>query len=675
MDIDGSYFPVGGTPPVKTLPRKLCLALALCAAAALSFSCQRPAQWHGDQKLIILGIDGMDPQLLKRFIAEGKMPNFSELSSRGSFRLLTTSIPPQSPVAWSNLITGMNAGGHGIFDFIHRDPRTMQPYFSASRVEPPRHGVHLGSWVIPLGGGTAEQLRQGKAFWQFLDDHGVPNSIFRMPSNFPPVKARGKTLSGMGTPDLRGSYGTFSFYTDDPLAAAGTVEGGQIIPVQVEASQVAARLIGPDNTFRRGSPPALEPFTVSIDPLEPVARFEVQDEKFVLREGEWSDWIHVQFQLIPFIGNVKGICRFYLKQAHPRFQLYVSPVNIDPADPALPISTPGSYSRELVEETGEFYTQGISEDTKALSAGVLDDKEYLDQAKEVLAEHRRIFDAEFPKFRRGVFFFYFSSLDLNSHMLWRLIDPQHPEYDASLASQYGSALSGFYQQIDQVLGEVLPKLDDHTTLLVLSDHGFAPYNRSFNLNTWLLNNGYVTLKSEPNPDQSLAFANVDWSRTRAYGLGLNGLYLNLRGREREGIVEPGAQADALLKELKDKLLGVRDPENALAPITRIDRASDVYQGPYALTGPDLLVGYNRGFRAGWQTILGNFPADVFENNSNPWSGDHCMDYTLVPGVLLSNRPIDAASPALTDIAPTILAQFGIRQPDAMTGHSIFSSAH
>ena len=416
-------------------------------------------------------------------------------------------------------------------------------------------------------------------------------------------------------------------------------------------SQVAAKLIGPDNSFRKGSPPALEPFTVAVDPLEPVARFTVQDEKFVLREGEWSDWVHVQFQLIPFIGNVKGICRFYFKQAHPRFQLYVSPINIDPADPALPISTPKSYSRELAEEVGEFYTQGISEDTKARSAGVLDDKEYLQQSRTVLAEHRQIFDVEFPKFHSGLFFFYFSSLDLNSHMLWRLIDPQHPEFDASLAAEYGAALPEFYRQIDQVLGEVLKRADDHTTVLVLSDHGFAPYNRSFNLNTWLLNHGYITLKSEPNPDQSQAFANVDWSRTRAYGLGLNGLYLNLRGREREGVVEPGAQADALLKQIKDELLSVHDPKNNLAAITRVDRASDVYQGPYAQQGPDLIVGYNRGYRAGWQTILGNFPADVFEDNSNPWSGDHCMDYTLVPGVLLSNRPIAAPSPGADRYRP------------------------
>jgi predicted AlkP superfamily phosphohydrolase/phosphomutase len=615
----------------------------------------------------------MDPQLLKRFMQEEKMPNFAKLAQTGSFKRLTSSIPPQSPVAWSNMITGMNAGGHGLFDFIHRDPKTLALYFSASRVEAPKHSIHLGSWVIPLGSGTAEQLRRGKAFWEILDDHGIPNSVFRIPANFPPVSAKGETLSGMGTPDLRGTYGTFSFYTDDPTAATGAVEGGQVIPVQVENSQVATKLIGPDNTFRKGSPAATEPFSVAVDPLEAVARVAVQGREFVLREGEWSDWVKLEFQLIPFLGNVKGMCRFYLKQAHPRFQLYVSPVNIDPADPALPISTPSSYSRFLSEEVGEFYTQGIAEDTKALSDGVLDDKEFLEQSRTVLAEHRRIFAMQFPKFQRGVFFFYFSSLDLNSHMLWRLIDPEHPGYDATRASQFGSAIRDFYQQMDQVLGEVLPKLDEHTTLLVLSDHGFAPYRRSFNLNTWLLNNGYLTLKSDANPDNNEPLAKVDWSKTRAYGLGLNGLYLNMHAREREGIVTPGAEADALLNEIKEKLLAVRDPKNNLPVITRVDFAADAYQGPYAHDGPDALVGYNRGYRAGWKTILGAFPPEVLEDNTNAWSGDHCMDYTLVPGVLLSNRNIAAATPALTDIAPTILAEFGIAKPKDMIGQSVFQS--
>jgi predicted AlkP superfamily phosphohydrolase/phosphomutase len=648
--------------------------LIIVGGASL-ISCRRgQTHWHGNHKLIILGIDGMDPQLLTQFVREGKMPNFAKLIQQGSFRQLTTSIPPQSPVAWSNLITGMNAGGHGIFDFIHRDPKTMELYFSASRVEGPKHAIHIGSWVIPLGGGTAEQLRQGTAFWQVLDQHGVPNSVFRIPSNFPPAPAKGRTLSGMGTPDLRGTYGTFSFYTDDPTAATGAVEGGQIVPVQVENSQVTANLIGPDNTFRKGSPPALEPFTVSLDPLEAVARISLENQEFVLREGEWSDWTRVEFHLMPWFASVKGMCRFYLKQAHPRFQLYVSPINIDPADPALPISTPKSYSRDLSDEAGEFYTQGIAEDTKALSDGVLDDQEYLSEARTVLAEHRRIFDKEFPKFHEGVFFFYLSSLDLNSHMFWRLMDPKHPGYDPLLATQNASAIADFYQQIDQVLGEVLPKLDEHTTLLVLSDHGFAPYYRSFNLNTWLLDNGYIKLKSDSARDSAEPLAGVDWSQTRAYGIGLNGLYLNLRGRERDGIVQPGAAADALIAEIKQKLLLVKDPKTGLSVVTRVDRASEVYQGAYARSGPDLLVGYNRGYRAGWKTILGAFPPDEIEDNTNAWSGDHCMDYTLVPGVLLSNRKISAESPALTDIAPTILSEFGIAKPPAMMGKSVFESA-
>ncbi len=635
-------------------------------------SCQR-TRWSGHKKVIVLGIDGMDPQLLKRFIQEGRMPNFASLIQQGSFRELTTSIPPQSPVAWSNLITGMNAGGHGIFDFIHRDPKSMELYFSASKVGPPKHSIHLGSWVVPLGGGTAEQLRKGEAFWQVLDEHDIPNSVFRIPSNFPPVPAKGATLSGMGTPDLRGTYGTFSFYTDDPTAAAGAVEGGQIVPVQVENSQVTANLIGPDNTFRKGSPPATEEFRVAVDPVEAVARIAVQEHEFVLKEGEWSGWTPVEFKLVPFFASVKGMCRFYLKQAHPRFQLYVSPVNIDPADPALPISTPSAYSRMLVEEAGEYHTQGIAEDTKALSDGVLDDKEYLEQSHTVLADHRMIFDAEFPKFHEGMFFFYFSSLDLNSHMMWRLMDSKHPGFHAALAEHYGSAISDFYEQIDQVLGEVLPKLDNDTTLLVLSDHGFAPYYRSFNLNTWLLNNGYIKLKPEATSDSNEPFAGVDWSQTKAYGVGLNGLYINLLGRESNGIVHPGPEADSLVKELQQKLLAVADPPSGNHVITRVDVARDVYRGPYSQSGPDLLVGYNRGYRAGWKTILGAFPTDALEDNTNAWSGDHCMDYTLVPGVLLSNRKIAAENPALTDIAATILGEFGIQKSATMMGRSVFES--
>ena len=257
-------------------------------------------------------------------------------------------------------------------------------------------------------------------------------------------------------------------------------------------------------------------------------------------------------------------------------------------------------------------------------------------------------------------------------MMWRLTDPLSPAYDTALAAQYGSSLEEFYEQIDQVLGEVMPRVDENTTLLVLSDHGFAPYRHSFNLNTWLLNNGYIARKEGASANPNETFADVDWSRTRAYGLGLNGLYLNLRGREREGIVDP-AQSDALLREIRQKLLEVRDPEDEVQVITRIDLASEVYQGPYARSGPDALIGYNRGYRSGWTTITGGFTQDVLEDNTNAWSGDHCIDFTKVPGVILSNRKVAATAPALTDIAPTILSEFGIEKTKDMMGRSVFQA--
>ncbi len=648
-----------------------CLALALFGAAG---ACGRFGNDRsGGKKVIVLGMDGLDPTLLRRYIAEGKLPHFAKLAEHGDFRELGTSNPPQSPVAWSNLITGMNPGGHGIFDFIHRDPRTMTPYLSTSRVEPPKHTLKVGSWVLPLSGGTVSQLRSGKAFWEVLEEHDIPATVFRMPSNFPPVGKRSRTFAGMGTPDLLGTYGTFSYFTDDLFAPAGAVNGGHVYAVRVENSRVKAQLTGPYNSFRKGAPAVTADFTVWLDPVEPVAKIALQGQEIILKEGEWSGWMRVQFDLLPFLSSVRGICRFYLKQAHPGFQLYATPINLDPADPALPLSTPAEYSRELAEELGPFYTQGIAEDTKAVTAGVLNDAEFLQQSREVMSEQLRIFDRELRRFQAGLFFFYFSSTDQNAHMFWRAMDERHPGYSAEVAAKFSGVLEDIYVRMDEALGKAMERLDQSTTLLVVSDHGFAPYYQSFNLNTWLLQNGYLALK----PGAAVSggrdyLADVDWSRTRAYGLGLNALYLNLRGRERDGIVAPGAEAEGLLAEITGKLLAVRNDK--LHVLSRVDRASAAYSGARVGEAPDLILGYNRGYRAGWGTVLGGFNKSVLEDNIEAWSGDHCMDFTQVPGVILSNKKLALADPALTDIAPTLLEEFGIRKEAPMTGRAVFAQA-
>ncbi|HMD31073.1 MAG TPA: alkaline phosphatase family protein [Candidatus Acidoferrales bacterium] len=648
-----------------TLVAMLLLFLPACTRSP-SLSAHSP-------RVIVLGIDGMDPQLLERMIAAGSMPNFARLAAlNGGVRRLATSIPPQSPVAWSNLITGLNPGGHGIFDFIHRDPATMELYLSTSRVEPPAHALRLGQWILPLSHGRTVLLRQGKAFWEYLDAAGVPTVVYRIPSNFPPVPTRGRTLSGMGTPDVLGTYGTFAFYTDDAFAASGSVNGGRVYPVKVENGIVNTAVFGPYNTFRKGDPESSLPLRVAIDAQAAAADFQLAGREFVLRQGEWSPWIEVRFDLLPHLASVKGICRFFLKQVSPTFQLYVTPVNMDPGDPALPISTPDNFSRELWEELGFFYTQGIAEDTKALSGGYLDDAEYLAQARSVLDEQLRAFHEELARYRSGLFFFYFSSLDLNSHMFWRAMDPDSPSYTAEVAEKFGDAVPALYRQMDAVLGEALEKAGEDATVLVVSDHGFAPYHRSFNLNAWLHEHGYLALAPGLATGGN-SFQGVDWAHTRAYGLGLNGLYLNLRGREAHGIVEAGSAADALRHQLARELLDVGDPVSGDPAITRADLATEAYSGPYINGAPDLLIGYNRGYRAGWGTVLGAVPGVVFEDNLDPWSGDHCMDYRQVPGVLLSNRTILSDAAALTDVAPTLLALYGIARPAEMKGKPVLGT--
>ena len=622
-----------------------------------------------NKKVLILGFDGLDPQILERLVKAGKLPNFKVLIDSGDYRPLATSIPPLSPVAWANFITGMDPGGHGIFDFIHRDPQTMIPYLSTSRTEPARRTLRLGNWVIPLSAGKVTLLRQGKAFWQILEEHGIPTTIVRAPSNFPPVKSRERQLSGMGTPDLQGTYGIFSFFTDEPVSKYKVDSGGDVFAVRVVNHQVRAKLLGPRNSFRVEAPQSAVDFSVLIDPANPVAKIVIQDQQLLLKEGEWTPWIQIQFEMIPYLTSVKGMVRFYLKEIRPHFKLYATPINIDPSAPAMPISTPETYSHDLFEEIGPFYTQGMPHDTKALSNGILDDGEFLQQAKIVLDEHMRMFEYELNRFKSGLLFFYTDRVDQLGHMFWSAMDAKHPAHDP--ASKYSHVIEETYKNMDKILGKALERLDSQTTLMVMSDHGFAPFYRAFNLNTWLKEQGYVRLVDRPTKDGAEFFANVNWGETRAYGLGINGLYINLKGREPRGVVEPGAERDSLLKEITGKLLAVRDSKTGEQIIRRVYRAEEVYSGPALREAPDLIIGYSRGYRVSWESVLGKFSRALFKDNTDKWSGDHAMAAELVPGILVVNKKIKSHNPALYDLAPTILNEFGISKGEGMVGKNLF----
>jgi len=628
------------------------------------------------KKVIVLGMDGLDHGLVRNWLEAGKLPTFARLLREGGdLRPLATSIPPQSPVAWSNFIAGTDPGGHGIFDFIHRNPGAANIneffVFSAAETTAAKHMLRFGKTIIPLSGGEVRNLRGGQAFWQILEEHGIPATVLRIPSNYPPVRSKQRTISGMNTPDLKGTYGIFNYYTNEAKAVTEEAGGGgRVHDVFVVGNRVEGKLPGPTNGFRTGGPEVEVDFKVFIDPLNPAAKIVIQDHEFILKEKEWSGWKRVRFSFFP-TQSVTGICLFYLKEVRPKFKLYISPIHIDPRNPALPISTPESYSRELERRFGAFFTKGLPADTAALDNDILDEEEFLFQDDLVLRESLDLLDFELGRFGEGLFFFYFSNTDQRQHMFWRLIDPAHPAFDPKLAAKYGSVIEDIYIEMDRVLDRVLRKVDRETVLLVMSDHGFNPFRRGFNLNTWLFQNGYHRLAKPWKQEESVFFDNTDWSKSTAYGAGLNGLYINEKGREREGIVAPGPAKDNLVREIARKLETLTDPKTGERVILHAYPAAEVYHGPYVKKAPDIVLGFSRGYRISWQSPLGSFPKAVVEDNTKKWSGDHMTAPDVIPGIVLANQRIRAQAPALYDLTATILDVFGLEKKQNMIGTGIF----
>lgn len=627
------------------------------------------------KKIVILGIDGMDHALLLQFVQEGVMPNFQRLMQEGSFTAMHSSIPPQSPVAWSDFAVGANASVHGIFDFIHRNPKTLMPYFSSSQVSDTTHFITVGEWKLPLGSGAAEQLREGKPFWEYLGEAGIPTTIFKIPAQFPANSEKARCVSGMGTPDLLGSYGMFSFYTSLPHDHYNEITGGTIYPVKVVNNKITAELIGPVNSLKKDRANVRVPFTVWCDPQNEVVKIKLQNNELIMTTGEWSGWIRLSFDVVPHMKSIKGICKLLVKQIHPHFEMYVSPINIDPADQALPVTSPKDYGPELVEHVGFFDTKGLPADTKALSYSVLDEDEYIQLSHQILDESKRLMKYELNRLKlqqTGVLFFYFSNLDQDSHMYWRALDKTHPLYTPALGQKYSSVIKNMYIEMDKVLGDVMTTFDikdRNFTLIVMSDHGFAPFYRCVNLNTWLLQNGYTSLIDPDIRDEKSFLKNVDWSQTKAYGLGINALYINREGRERYGIV-PGRDVPDLMEKLKTELLNLKDPLTGKNAVSNVWFGREIYHREDDKV-PDMIIGWNRNYRASWETILGGFPEEVFVDNNDKWSGDHCIDPAHVPAVLLLNKKIRSQGPSLPDVTATILSECNIPIPGQMTGRPLY----
>jgi len=667
--------------------RKLLKATA--AAAAIGTAGIGSGVWLSDRsrvsrslgkKVIVIGIDGMDPRLCERMMHEGLLPNLSKLRSVGGFTPLGTSTPPQSPVAWANFINGAGPGSHGIFDFIHRHPQDQcVPFYAAAETIPGQGGWEVGDYNLQLNfwpfqhKPTATVLRrQGVPFWDYLDAAKIPSTFYDLPSNYPPSPSHHghhRCISGMGTPDMLGTYGTYQHFAEDNPPTPVDERGGKRFHLSFESDRAVARLVGPDNSLLKKPSPMEVEFRIFRDRQENAALIEIQGKALLLKAGQWSRWTKLDFALpAPSLlpnQHASGICRFYLQSVTPSFRLYVTPINIDPSDPAVALCEPKDFLPKISEKLGLFGTTGFQEDYNARSNRVFVDDEYAQQANHVLEERIALFNYAIDDYDDGLMFFYFSSSDLQSHMFWWDSDDQHPLRSSTEAKKWHEHVRRLYRRLDQLVGDVMDRYAGRATIIVMSDHGFANFGRQFNLNAFLRYAGFLGP-----PECTSIMKDVDWSQTVAYGLGINGLYLNLKGRERDGIVEPGEQREKLIKELIARLTAITDYGGK--PVIRgVYRADEIYDGDATALAPDLVIGYARGYRASWATCLGDLTEEILLDNDQAWSADHCADALEVPGVLFSNRAVVAKSPSLVDVAPSILAEFGLSAPATMTGTSFW----
>ncbi len=622
------------------------------------------------KRVIILGLDGMDPALLSKWMNEGHLPNFKKLADSGTYTPLASSVPPISPVAWSSYATGTDPSRHNIFDFLNRDLKSGLPVLSSTDIKPPLRVVKVGRYEFPISKPMVRLLRKSKPFWQILGEHYVPCHVLRVPITFPPEQIpNGALLSAMCVPDLRGTQGSFTFFTTDQKRAEA-FEGGSIISITRTDQKITASIPGPPNPLTLNHEIMIIPFDVQIAEDDSRAELILNGKKYDLVPGEFTQWITLSFPSA--LGQkVSGIVRFRVMEITPHFNLYMTPINFDPESPAMPISQPGFFAQYLARLNGPYATLGLAEDTWALNEEVLDEDAFLDLADKIQDERELMWFNSLKKNKSGLNTIVFDSTDRIQHMFFRHLCDSHPANAGKDNERHQDAILNIYRRMDKLLAETMSYVDDKTVLFAISDHGFKPFKRGINLNSWLKKEGYLQSK---NGSVGRYFDGIDWTGTKAYTFGLTGIYFNVKGREAHGIVDRKTELPELKQKIADQLSGLIDPASGKPGILRVYDADEIYHGPYRHNAPDLVIGYNSDYRASWNGAVGSANDDVFEDNTKYWSGDHCMDPLIVPGILLCNRPIKTKFPSLLDFAPTVLELFGINKLNYMSGASLFDES-
>jgi predicted AlkP superfamily phosphohydrolase/phosphomutase len=685
-------------------------SVLVCATLMLGLlvACSSPGpEARFTQKLVILGFDGMDPALLGRWIKEGQLPNMAKLASQGGgVYPLATTHSPESPTAWASFATGVNPGKHNIYDFLVRDTNTYLPDLGMVRRDPPRFVLNY----IPVAKPRVYSIRGGTSFWVTAGRAGVRSSVLTVPVTFPPEDVpNGELLAGLPLPDIRGTMGTFYYFaTDLSRYEEGNTEFGGILKRLVfstsENDVARTELIGPPNPLIRQQVRAIRakspnptdqdrtrlaelqanedvrlPVTIAWNRSAKTAAVTIDGQTVSLEPGKMSRWVDLEFR-INFLVRLHGMVQLLLMKADSELQLYISPVNWKPDSPPVPMSSPASFSADLFKELGYYRTLGWAEATWPLNEGRMDEQTFMDDLDKAFDDRAHVILSRLEAKNWDVLVGVIESTDRVQHMMWRLMDDKHPMYDAALAATYGDSILRVYRRADQFVGDVLRRLAPGTDVLIVSDHGFHSWRKAVNLNTWLVQQGYMVLEGQQPGEKKLDdlfgggqfWENVDWSRTRAYAMGLGQIYFNLRGRESKGIVSPGAEASALADEMRTRLLALTDPDDHSPIVRAVYKRDDVYAGEFLQNASELQVGMEDGYRVSWQTALGGAPQGIVYPNMKKWSGDHGgYDFATTSGVLLSTRRIAGPSPSILDIAPTVLKYFGLDIPRDIDGKPLF----
>jgi predicted AlkP superfamily phosphohydrolase/phosphomutase len=562
--------------------------------------------------VLILGFDSFDPTTFETLSSQGKLPNLTRYAEQGGYARLQVCDPPQTEVSWTSIATGLDPGGHGIFDFVHRDPATYLPYPS---LLPTRHSPWGIQFVSPFNART---------IFDEVAHQGYPAITLWWPATFPAkLQSLVQTIPGLGTPDINGRLGVGTCFTTDPSLRNQERKTPIRLLQKRGKDYYTADLEGP--TSKKGK--TTQSVTTLLQLIfheDKSADLMVNERKISLVLGRWSPIFEITFKIGPFL-NLRTLTRAILTQTHPDVRLYLLPLQIHPLASPWRYAAPPSFPKQIWKACGPYLTIGWPQDTTALEEGLINDDQFLDLCLSIHHTRVCILENRIQTLREGILAAIFDCLDRVQHMF---------------RGHRQDIVEDWYIRLDDLVGQIAPSITNRrdVKLFILSDHGFTDFRYKVHLNRWLMEKGYLVSNTNKGTG---GLEDVNWSRTLAYAVGLNSIYTNLANRESQGILTQDQHME-LLPRLKEQLENWQGPDGQPV-VQRVLFQWEAFQGPYSRQGPDLVIGYSPGYRASAETGLGKWKESSIEPNNDHWRADHCVNSQSVPAVLFSNSTLQGFS--------------------------------